>query len=73
LVKKTKFTHFERWITKLVINFDEKLISNFAETWEIKNIFNLKRYVVSVTAPSIAFYGSLGSLFACKETKIQEQ
>ena len=32
--------HFERWMTKLVKNFDEGLIPNFAKTWGTKNIFN---------------------------------
>jgi len=40
LVKRTKFTHFERWRTKLVKNFDEGLIPNFAQTGGTKNIFN---------------------------------
>jgi len=38
----TKFTHFGRWMTKLVKSFDEELIPNFAETWGTKNIFNPK-------------------------------
>jgi len=54
LVKRTKFTHFERWRTKLVKSFDEGLIPNFAETWGTKNIFNPKyKHLQSTPSPSL--------------------
>jgi len=40
LVKNTKFTHCQRWMTKLVKIFEERLITNFTQTWGTKNIFN---------------------------------
>ena len=33
MVKRTKFTYFRRWRTKLIKSFDERLNSNFAQTW----------------------------------------
>jgi len=38
--------HFLRWNIKLVKSFEEKLISNFTETWETKTYLTLFFYDV---------------------------
>jgi len=40
LVKKIKFTHRQSLETKLVLSFQERLISIFTKNWRIKSIFN---------------------------------
>jgi len=40
LIKRTKSMNLQSWQTKLVQNFQERLISIFTKNWKNKNIFN---------------------------------